>query len=1588
MKKRIISVLLAVLLCLGLLPVSALAEYGAAPELRADAAAVRVHEPEANAGPETAKMLKSGVRSTKPLATVSWTAIDLTGGGDFYGAYRVITPVTITISEEALALPKLDCIIFAADAQPKNSGNMASERNNLKNERGDELAFEGCLGTASVEDVAADRTVSIAAFWDMEWDDLHNAPAGVYTGYAGVWVGFRYVDENRHTEVVYEYTEIPVTYEIPRYANMSREGQTLVLKDSSGSNGIINTVTLTQKALALPGLKSFDVAWELTSPLKNGDNVLTTWVSDMNSKTYTIGSGGNEYAASFFYTIRANSYHQVPAGTYRGAARATVTLHYVEDGAAKTAVQYYTFPVTATITDYAVNVDVPAGVAVSLRDTDFHAVSKARKDMAIAVNYTVTNHYTLTDIWVEGADGTRYELEKNIHDLSFTMPGQDVTVKATVLPPFNVYTYETLVGSADIEGYELTALPAQAAPGEFVTVTASFDPNGSCANFIVKEWKVRSQYGQQVVDIVRSDDHSCTFVMPNFNVNVCTKIEDGTMGTGVIDPGPGTEISRLYGAVLYPNDGSDARPVGVVSESNSVILPLHPFTHEDWVFKGWAFTADATSPDYLDGATVYNLPEGSNLLLYAVWDKATSYTLNVPESPDIPYGQRNTAITLEMSDLVLGRAGNKQIDSLTVSIDTAYAYLGDSNVISFAENGTVNTDLVISGELWDTLAAGEQSFDLVYSVTAYSGTTSVGVIGTGTITVNTVAPVRYAVSVPGTIEGGLIRTSSAYTAFAEGAEVRIDVRNDINYMFLAYSLTAFYTDEGGNVQTIELSLEVVQHTRCYYFTMPPYPVTVSGRFESLVSSVNEYTVTLRSGEGEGDDIVYSSLNGIGDSGINASSREFYKTAGGVGFRLDDTDCPDTFTAPENCVFDGWEGSVGFNNLYDENTVFTAKWKQTAFDVEVRLVDGGGNGLENKNVSLADPDGNASHACTDSDGYAVFRGLAPCGGKDETYTLRFDGDEEFFEASGEFFLDEDGTVDYGGDIDDGCLIFEIVRKPDYTVRILAVDTNSKEAVEGVTVQLLLVEEPIDTWTSGEDYHVTEKLIPGEEYALHVSDAPEYYLASADTVFVIGENGSVTYSGNTTTNMIFETILLVELKYAPSFPLSGSSVMFFDEDLNVLSEAPEGQIVWVSADLDTIDDGLYFTDEYVSDPEVQITVNEVGDGWFTMPGYAVKVDAVLAEREEYELVLTGDAAVALPEDMAGYLTAADEYDYLTQTLDLNGDGEPDVLIDFDNNTAQRLEGADAITESAALDLSAVPHYRYKTVIFVFAEDTDPIVIKSQPRNWKGQPGDHPEIRVTAEGDGLTYQWFWRNAGKTAWNVSSDKDDCYDYYTLNATRNGRQVYCRITDAEGNFVDTEIATMSYDLPEGYTGPVITGQPENWRGVMGDMPCVSVQAEGEGELTYKWYYKDVGKTKFSVSSDKDNCYDSYPLNRTRAGRSLYCVVTDKYGFTVKTVTVTMDFDVPEGWTGPEIVADAESWTGATGEYPAITFTVDGEGVTYRWYWRNAGKTTWNVSSDKDDCYDSYPLTSARNGREVYCVATDKYGFSVTSRVVTMSKAN
>jgi hypothetical protein len=177
-------------------------------------------------------------------------------------------------------------------------------------------------------------------------------------------------------------------------------------------------------------------------------------------------------------------------------------------------------------------------------------------------------------------------------------------------------------------------------------------------------------------------------------------------------------------------------------------------------------------------------------------------------------------------------------------------------------------------------------------------------------------------------------------------------------------------------------------------------------------------------------------------------------------------------------------------------------------------------------------------------------------------------------------------------------------------------------------------------------------------------------------------------------------------------------------------------------------------------------------------------------------------------------------------------------------------------------------------------NPIKITSQPKDAVNEQDMTAKATVKATGDGLTYQWYIKNPGKSKFGKSSTTSATY-VCKMTAATNGRQAYCVITDEKGMSVQTDTVTFYMGNPAR-----ITTQPRDALAPDGEKAKTTVKAAGDG-ITYQWYIKNPGKTKFSKSSVTSATY-SCKMSEKADGRQVYCVVTDKYGKTVKSNTVTL----------------------------------------------------------------------------------------------------
>ena len=261
---------------------------------------------------------------------------------------------------------------------------------------------------------------------------------------------------------------------------------------------------------------------------------------------------------------------------------------------------------------------------------------------------------------------------------------------------------------------------------------------------------------------------------------------------------------------------------------------------------------------------------------------------------------------------------------------------------------------------------------------------------------------------------------------------------------------------------------------------------------------------------------------------------------------------------------------------------------------------------------------------------------------------------------------------------------------------------------------------------------------------------------------------------------------------------------------------------------------------------------------------------------------------------------------------------------------------------------------------------ITITQQPEDFTGALGDSANISVSATGDDLTYAWYFCNAGGNEFSKTDTFTGPEYSVVLSEARIGRRVYCVITDAYGNSVTTNTAEIRL------SPLLITSQPVDFTGVLGDTVNFHVEASGSG-LIYEWFFRDVGSNAFSKTDTFTGPEYSVVLTQARAGRQVYCKITDQYGNSITTNTVEIRLGA---FT---ITQQPEDFTGALGDSAHISVAATGSGLTYEWYYCNAGSTTFTKTDTFTGPEYSVLLTEARIGRRVYCVITDANGNSVTT---------
>ena len=183
----------------------------------------------------------------------------------------------------------------------------------------------------------------------------------------------------------------------------------------------------------------------------------------------------------------------------------------------------------------------------------------------------------------------------------------------------------------------------------------------------------------------------------------------------------------------------------------------------------------------------------------------------------------------------------------------------------------------------------------------------------------------------------------------------------------------------------------------------------------------------------------------------------------------------------------------------------------------------------------------------------------------------------------------------------------------------------------------------------------------------------------------------------------------------------------------------------------------------------------------------------------------------------------------------------------------------------------------------------VITSQPEDFTGIAGEKAVFEVKAEGTNLTYQWQYCNEGSNVWRNSSMEGSTTSGISVEIAsyRDGQKYRCVVTGGAGHIVTSDAAAIIVGLGEG--APQITGQPENYAGVIGDTAVFEVKASGIN-LAYQWQYCNADSSVWRASSMEGSTTASVsvPVTVGRDGQKYRCVITSGNGRTAITETVVL----------------------------------------------------------------------------------------------------
>ena len=99
---------------------------------------------------------------------------------------------------------------------------------------------------------------------------------------------------------------------------------------------------------------------------------------------------------------------------------------------------------------------------------------------------------------------------------------------------------------------------------------------------------------------------------------------------------------------------------------------------------------------------------------------------------------------------------------------------------------------------------------------------------------------------------------------------------------------------------------------------------------------------------------------------------------------------------------------------------------------------------------------------------------------------------------------------------------------------------------------------------------------------------------------------------------------------------------------------------------------------------------------------------------------------------------------------------------------------------------------------------VKLTTQPESVTVNKGEKATVKISATGTDLTYKWYYKDKNSSKFTITNSFTGPVYSVDMNDNRDGRQIYCEITDGKGNKVVTNTATISMSHQHIYDQKVV----------------------------------------------------------------------------------------------------------------------------------------------------------------------------------------